>query len=564
MKKIFTYLAVAALVAVACDDMYGPVETPVAPDKAGSVEIQIDTLGDDTLAFTLSPVGDAAYYSYFVAAGPAQAVDSAAVYQCKLDGLIKGTFKAAEDSVAHLAVGELAPNTPYTIYAVAGSPMGIAGSIAVKEVVTTDGITVKLVDYDDTVSDSTIVLTFSEKVYLGEGKVTATYYARNLKYKEMGTVEAVADSVLVEGNTVTVQFAGLPHGADWSIAWPEGTFTDSAKNKVKALVAGQWAKDENDKDVQVGVWSRKDTVAFALEDAFPKEQQMFNDWQTAMFSVGTAVDSTFATTGKAKPVVNYVTPGKVLTINLTKDKTYGFGVNSEGKSGVWMVCPEEPAFGTTLVFSYPQDSFQDIWGNPTKAAEYATLYAYDYTIDTVVGYYNVEYYSNFYGEKYGWESTSMKIEALPDSEKGNVKIVEFYGYSCETPIVATFDAASGTLTIPSGQYFADDFDYVYGADGYPVKDENEEYILVPVTLKFETYSGDPLVMNMPEAGILKYQTQTTGGLFGIADYYQDELYNYIDLFVAFSAEKGTEPADEEGGEETTALSVKKIAKKNIL
>ena len=71
-------------------------------------------------------------------------------------------------------------------------------------------------------------------------------------------------------------------------------------------------------------------------------------------------------------------------------------------------------------------------------------------------------------------------------------------------------------------------------------------------------------MKMPEAGILKYQTQTVDGLFGIADYYQDEWYNYIDLFVAFSAEKGTEPADEEGGEETTTLSVKKIAKKNIL
>ena len=559
MKKIFTYLAVAALVAVACDDMYGPVETPVAPDKAGSVEIQIDTLGDDTLAFTLSPVGDAAYYSYFVAAGPAQAVDSVAVYQCKLDGLIKGTFKAAEDSVAHLAVGELAPNTPYTIYAVAGSPMGIAGSVAVKEVVTTDGITIKVVEFDDTVTDSTVVLTFSEEVFPGKGEITATYYASNLGFKEMGTVKAVADSVIYEGNTVTVQFAGLPHGAYWAVSYPEGTFTDSAQNKIAALTSGYSAEAKK----MVGVCSRKDTVAFALEAAFPEEQQMFNDWQTAMFSVGTAVDSTFATTGKAKPVVNYVTPGKVLTIDLTKDKTYGFGVNSEGKSGVWMVCPEEPAFGTTLVFSYPQDSFQDIWGNPTKAAEYATLYAYDYTIDTVVGYYNVEYYSYFYGEDYGWDSTSMKIEALPDSEKGNVKIVEFYGYSCETPIVATFDAASGTLTIPSGQYFADDFDYVYGEDG-PVKDENGEYLLIPVTLKFETYSGAPLVMNMPEAGILKYQTQTTGGLFGIADYYQDELYNYIDLFVAFSAEKGTEPADEEGGEETTTLSVKKIAKKNIL
>ena len=138
MKKIFTYLAVAALVAVACDDMYGPVETPTAPDKAGSVEIQIDTLGDDTLAFTLSPVGEASYFSYFVAQGKAKPVDSTAVYQCTYDGLLKGTFKAAKDSVATLALGELAPNTPYTIYAVAGSPQGIAGSVAVKEVVTTD------------------------------------------------------------------------------------------------------------------------------------------------------------------------------------------------------------------------------------------------------------------------------------------------------------------------------------------------------------------------------------------------------------------------------------------
>ena len=527
MKKIFTYLAVAALVAVACDDMYGPVETPVAPDKAGSVEIQIDTLGDDTLAFTLSPVGDAAYYSYFVAAGPAQAVDSAAVYQCKLDGLIKGTFKAAEDSVAHLAVGELAPNTPYTIYAVAGSPMGIAGSIAVKEVVTTDGITVKLVDYDDTVSDSTIVLTFSEKVYRGEGKVTATYYARNLEYKEMGTVEAVADSVLVEGNTVTVQFAGLPHGADWSIAWPEGTFTDSAKNKVKALVAGQWAKDENGKDVQVGVWSRKDTVAFALEDAFPEEQQMFSDWQTAMFSVGTAVDSTFATIGKAKPVVNYVTPGKVLTINLTKDETYGFGVNSEGKSGVWMVCPEEPAFGTTLVFSYPQDSFQDIWGNPTKAVELATLCAYDYVLEDVIGTYEgfAESYFNGPGQ-----ATSFVIEKSDNSDKGNVMITEFNGFTCDiSPIYATFTPTAGTLEILGGQAFASQIG--------PFNQEGTLFL----DLYFWTYDKT-VRFKMATAGVLDSPHDWYGiGLVGLDGQY--------DVYVDASLEK---VATEEGGEDETS------------
>ena len=68
MKKLFTYLSVAALMAVACEGMYGPVEAPTAPDQAGSVEIQIDTLGDEALTFTVAPTAaETSYYSYLVA-----------------------------------------------------------------------------------------------------------------------------------------------------------------------------------------------------------------------------------------------------------------------------------------------------------------------------------------------------------------------------------------------------------------------------------------------------------------------------------------------------------------
>lgn len=531
MKKIFTYLAVAAFVAVACDDMYGPVETPVAPDKAGSVEIQIDTLGDDTLAFTLSPVGDAAYYSYFVAAGPAQAVDSVAVYQCKLDGLIKGTFKAAEDSVAHLALGELAPNTPYTIYAVAGSPMGIAGSIAVKEVVTTDGITIKVVDFDDTVTDSTVVLTFSEEVFPGKGEITATYYASNLGFKEMGTVKAVADSVIFDGKTVTVQFAGLPHGAHWAVSYPEGTFTDSAQNEIAALTSGYSSEAKK----MVGVCSRKDTVAFALEAAFPKEQQMFNDWTKAEFTVGLAVDSTLAVAGKAKPVVNYVTSGKVLTIDLVEKETYGFDEN-----GVWMNCPEEPAFGTKVVFSYPQDSFQDIWGNPTKEVDLATLCAYDYVFEDVIGTYDVVYES-IYTE--GPQASSMKIEALADSKDGNVKITNFLGIDCVKPIVGNFNPSAGTLTISDWQYFAEGQDYYYDEEGYPVIGDDGNPIILDVSFYFVTYSEAPLVLQMTEKGVFEYAATSSTAypeMFGIYDVYMEQPYTFYDLLYAFVAEKTDE------------------------
>lgn len=531
MKKIFTYLAVAALVAVACDDMYGPVETPTAPDKAGSVEIQIDTLGDDTLAFTLSPVGEASYFSYFVAQGKAKPVDSTAVYQCTYDGLLKGTFKAAKDSVATLALGELAPNTPYTIYAVAGSPQGIAGSVAVKEVVTTDGITIALADIDTEVNDSTVVLVFSEKVFLGEGKVTATYYARNLGYEEMGTVEAVADSVIVEGNTVTVQFAGLPHGADWAVSYPEGAFTDSAKNKVRALASGYSAEDEE----MVGVYSRKDTVAFDLDEALAEEMQMFNDWQTAVFSVGVPCDSTIMAAGDGAVTANYLTPGHKLTIDMTLETNYMFGTNDEGKSGIMMMCPEEPAFGTTVVFSFEQDAFQDIWGNPTKEAEYATLCAYDYTLETVLGTYDFKFTSYFTGPG----ETTMTIEALEGDEDFNVQITEIFDIECETPIVAHFEPASGVLYIPSGQYFADGVDYLYDADNNPVMGEDGQPIILDVQLVFSLYSGEPLVLQMPVAGCFAYEATNNDELLGIDEYYEGEWYNFAQLFVAFEAEKTT-------------------------
>lgn len=453
MKKIFTYLAVAALVAVACDDMYGPVETPVAPDKAGSVEIQIDTLGDDTLAFTLSPVGDAAYYSYFVAAGPAQAVDSAAVYQCKLDGLIKGTFKAAEDSVAHLAVGELAPNTPYTIYAVAGSPMGIAGSIAVKEVVTTDGITIKVVDFDDTVTDSTVVLTFSEEVFPGKGEITATYYASNLGFKEMGTVKAVADSVIYEGNTVTVQFAGLPHGAYWAVSYPEGTFTDSAQNKIAALTSGYSAEAQE----MVGVCSRKDTVAFNLVDTLAKEQLLFLVPEDAEFTVEVDGEEELAKYNKTGKV-NFVTSQKTVTIPFEEGKTLKYAKNDKGKYQITMYLPDEKIdFGTSVVIDYPQDAFQDIWGNPTKAVQYKSQYSYGWKLKDVCGKYEFVEISAF-GEQYD-NVSSMTIEESDNPEKGDVMITEYNGIKADvSPIYADMDFDSGVLTVKSGQVFATEVD----------------------------------------------------------------------------------------------------------
>lgn len=512
--------------AVACETMYGPVEAPTAPDKAGSVEIQLDTLGDDTLAFTISPVGEASYYSYMVAQGPAQLLDSVSVYQCKLDALIKGTLNASEDTSATFTLGGLSPNTAYTIYAVAGSPQGIPGSVAVKEVTTTDGIAIGITAFE-AISDSSVVLSFSEKVFLGEGKITATYYASNLGMQAMGTVEAVADSILVDGNTVTVQFAGLPHGAHWAVSYPEGTFTDSAANKIKAFNSGYSAEDEK----FVGISARRDTVSFELVDTLSSEQLMFSDWQTASFSVAVASDSTLAKTGKGKVTANYLTPGKQLTIDMTLWTNYGFG-----DGGIMMMCPEQPAFGTTVVFSFPQDSFQDIWGNPTKAVEYASLCAYDYTVEDVLGTFVGEAESYFYGP--GVE-TSMTIEASDDQSKGNVMITNFDGFDCDiAPIYATFTPTSGTLEIAGNQAFASQIG--------PFDEAGTLFY----DLYFWTYDKT-VRFTMPESGVLASPHDWYGiGLVGITGQY--------DVYVDAALVKVPEEAGEEGTASLKSVQSKKM------
>ena len=528
MRKLFTYLAVAALVAVACDDMYGPVETPTAPDKAGSVKIQLDTLGDDTLAFTISPEGVASYYSYVVTSGPASAMDSAAVYQCKIDGLIKGTFHAATDSSATLTLGGLAPNTPYTIYAVAGSPQGIPGSVSVKEVTTTDGVTIECVDYDDSVTDSTIVLSFSEKVFLGKGEVTASYYARNLKYKEMGTVAAVADSIIVDGNTVTVQFAGLPHGAYYAVSWPEGMFTDSKGNKIEAMESGYVAEAGK----FAGIYARKDTVAFALVDTLATEYTLFLDPTTAEFVVEVAGDEELAKYNSSA-TVSFVTSKKTVTIGLEEDETIAYAMNAKGKSQITMTLPDEPIdYGTAVVFDCPQDAFQDIWGNPTKAVKYNAQYSYGYTYEDVVGEYDVVAFNN---DMEDYEAGTMKIEKSDDEEAGNVMITDFMGIQPETPIYGTFDFDAGVLSLYGWQYLMTEED---------------------VNVNFFCYYNEFVNLYMTESGVFTAADDCFGYYFTIGTPGgDDETPIGWQLYLSFYAQKASSEAEPAPSEAPSAVKL---------
>ena len=534
MKKIFTYLTVAALMAVACEGMYGPVEAPTAPDKAGSVEIQIDTLGDEALAFTMTPAAGTSYYSFFVAAGPAQSVDSVAVYQCKLGGLASGTFKAADVPTKTIALEGLASDATYTIYAVAGSAQGIPGSVSVKEVTTTDKVTIAITAFDSA-NDSTVVLSFTEQVFLGQGDITATYYAINPSVEAMGVV--TAESVVVDGNAATVTFAGLPHGAYYAVSYPEGAFVDSVGNPIKAFASGYNAEAGK----FAGIVARRETTTFALDAAFAEEYAMFSDWQTAVFSVGVACDTTLAATGEGAVQVSYITPGKTISIDMTLDVNYAFGTNEEGKSGVMMMCPEAPEFGATVVFSFAEDAFQDMWGNSTEAAEYATLCAYDYTLEDVIGTYVFVAPDNVAQD---YVQSTFEIVASDDPEAGNVMFTSFAGIPCATPIYATFTPASGNLEIYGLQPFFGYFDEEYG---------------VQVDYVFYTYTYDYVNFSMPEAGILT----SPDDYFGVVVAYDGELAAWAHLFLDFEAEKTVAEAPAPAAQSLSVVKFDKTLPLNV-
>ena len=520
MKKIFTYLAVAALMAVACEGMYGPVETPTAPDQPGTINITVESVEDNGFVFNIAPVGETSYYSYFVAAGAAQEVDPTAVYQCKAGGIDKGIFKAdPEVPQQTIVIRDLAPNSVYTIYAVAGSPQGIPGEVAVQEVTTTDGVAIAITSFSAP-NDSTVVLSFSETVYLGQGEVTATYYSSVPSVAAQGVL--AAESVTLDGSTATVTFAGLPSGAYFAVSYTEGTFTDSADNKISAFTSGYNAE----KGKFAGVYSRKETAPVALDEALPEELQMFNDWGNTIFYVG--AESPVVAAGEGAAKIQYVTPGKVTTIDLVYGSTY---LAMQGM--VAMVCPEAPAFGSNVVFTFEEDAFQDMWGNPTAAAEYTSLCAYNYTLEDVLGTYAFVAPDNV-SQSYIQET--FEIVESDDPESGNVMFTSLAGIPCQTPIYATFTPASGVLEIYGTQPF-----YSY------VDEEGSQ-----ISYVFYTYNYDYLHLTMAESGVLAMPDD----YFGVAIAVNGKLSSWGYLFLDFEAQK----YEAEAAVATQSLSVKKFEK----
>ena len=531
MKKILTYMSVVVL-AAGCAEMYGPEQESTPVVKSDGIEIALvsddkaDT--DSTVTFTLTPKGEALYYSYAIEASAQDSKpDSSVVYSGALqtavaDSVIKWT---AEKPSATITVKGLMPNTQYQIYAVAGSPTGVPSSVSVQPFKTTDNVAPAIKsDYDANV----LTISFPEAVTRNKDLPLAVkYYGMNTTNIDTGIPEGEfqipEDSIKVSasGNswTISIPVAAeeddeeedevtppaegsaaeghvLPEGAIYTVDLPEGAFKDNAGNATEA-VTSTVVYEEGLGISPSGIYGQNDASTYEFAKL---EATSFNDWEQFIIvetagKYALSVAYPFSTTAAAAVV--YKTGSKSITYTLTANSD--FAVIDAGH--IAFKLPEAPALGADVTISLAAGSVQDIYGN-VNAAWTATLkYSYGYTLDDVLGTYNV-YLGNIFTGETG--TTVLTIEESDDSESGNVMITTFMGTECQNPIYATFNVDAGTLTIAPGQPFA-------------YADDNTIMCFFTCAVSGSSASLDqmtPTVFTMPESGVLSQTYYAVGYING--------------------------------------------------
>lgn len=531
MKKILTYMSVVVL-AAGCAEMYGPEQESTPVVKSDGIEIALvsdnkaDT--DSTVTFTLTPKGEALYYSYAIEASAQDSKpDSSVVYSGALqtavaDSVIKWT---AEKPSATITVKGLMPNTQYQIYAVAGSPTGVPSSVSVQPFKTTDNVAPAIKsDYDANV----LTISFPEAVTRNKDlPLTVKYYGVNTTNIDTGIPEGEfqipEDSIKVSGSgnswTISIPVAAeeddegedevtppaegsaaegpvLPEGAIYTVDLPEGAFKDNAGNATEA-VTSTVVYEEGLEISPSGIYGQNDASTYEFAKL---EASSFNDWEQFIIvetagKYALSVAYPFSTTAAATVV--YKTGSKSITYTLTANSD--FAVIDAGH--IAFKLPEAPALGADVTISLAAGSVQDIYGN-VNAAWTATLkYSYGYTLDDVLGTYNV-YLGNIFTGETG--TTVLTIEESDDPESGNVMITTFMGTECQNPIYATFNVDAGTLTIAPGQPFA-------------YADDNIIMYFFTCAVSGSSASLDqmtPTVFTMPESGVLSQTYYAVGYVSG--------------------------------------------------
>lgn len=437
--------------AVGCSELYGPEETPLTPDKAGSVEITFSDVADDSFTVTVTPTGNVSYYSYLVDdSDAAQVLDAETLYKVGYASVAQGTVKYTSDAPSYTFVVNAQPNTTYQVYAVAASEMGFPGTVVTNSVKTTDTVSPTFKSY--TTEENQVVFTFSEAVTRNAeaGSIKVPYYAYYTNaFQTQGTpageVTVPETAIQVSGNQATITVPNLPTGAYWTIDIPAGAFLDSVGQPIPAYKSGFQITANGPAPTgfygsveytEVPMFGEVDLESIDTWDA-AIVVPLVNKYPLANYNTDFPVTVTYSSE----------TSNSVSETVYTLEANVDYGVTS---LGFVIALPEEPRNGTDLTISIPTGCLYDIYGNDSEGVDITTKYLNGYTLESILGGYMAEETSIY---KDGDETTYMEIVESDDPSKGNVMFSYYWDMECQIPIYANFDTETGELTIPSGQIF---------------------------------------------------------------------------------------------------------------
>ena len=432
---------------VACNDIYGPTEDPTVPVYSDGIEITVNSVEDNSATFTLTPKGESTYYSYLLdQSDAAEKLDSSKVLSVSYKSVAQGTVKWSENKSKSISVSGLQANSSYVIYAVAGSATGIPSAVVTATFKTSDKES-PVVDADACeAGDSEVVLAFSEDVVKGVGDITIKYYALYSSAidegKPLGIVRGQVTDV--KGSKATVAFTGVPDGAFYTVDVAAGAFKDLVGNPCDALESTLYYDGESNSIVGANVYGRRSTKNFTIGNA---DQTLITDWESEALTADFGSSNLYATfNSRAEVSMSYVLGSKTTTFALTAGQDFGYS-SSTGK--VLFILPEEPERGSQVVVNVPAQTFVDFYGNVNAPWTATVAYAFDYTLETVLGTYNVDY-STCFNSGQDLSGTDV-IVASDNAEKGNIMFTSLFGAPLSNPVYATFEPQLGEITIPSGQ-----------------------------------------------------------------------------------------------------------------
>lgn len=471
-----------ALFAAGCSTMYGPeqISTPVVGSEG--IKITVTESGDSSFVMKLSPVGEAAYYSYLVDVADApEKLDSSLLYSVSYESVAQGTIKwTASEPEATIEIKDLTPNTTYQIYAVAGSVTGVPSSVAVTSVQTSDKVAPYITASE--FQDSLVAVQFCENIIRAEEvSLEAKYYTilANDFSRPMGTLPIKEENITVNGNIVIINVEGLPANALYTVDLPEGAFKDPTGNRSEAVESAFMMIEGS--LVPKGIYGQNATKTFALKaiegTAFTDPEAYF------MTSAEDPSVQIYNVDGTVIVKAAYELGGRTVSNVMTANEDYGLN------SGYLMFfLPEIPDYGAKVTVTFPEGALYDIYGNSSKEFVFSQVLSYGYEIEDAIGNYSCEGTSIYDGAIYPFD---INIEKSDDPEKGNVMITAFE-YNCLAPLYADFDVDSGVISIT-------DFLTPYAILSYP---SGASYYLMLAIFDGSYYYEEPIELHLTAPGVI--------------------------------------------------------------